>query len=74
MDTQGHAGSIKSPLFNEAHDELISLGEEKTIRSSDIRSGEMLRTLRGESDDDPVGSGQSSSITKASPPWLIVSC
>lgn len=55
MDTQGHAGSIKSPLFNEAHDELISLGEEKTIRSSDIRSGEMLRTLRGESDDGPVG-------------------
>jgi WD40 repeat protein len=55
IDPQGHSGSVKKLLFNEQSEELISLGDDKAIRFWDIRSGELLRTMRGQISDGPEG-------------------
>ena len=42
---------VKELLFRSSSNELISLGDDKTIRFWDLDSGELNRTLRGEITD-----------------------
>jgi WD40 repeat protein len=51
IDSKGHSGKVNVVLFRTTTDELISLGDDKTIRFWDIHSGELIRTLRGEIGD-----------------------
>jgi WD40 repeat protein len=51
IDSKGHSGKVNKVLFRTTTNELISLGDDKTIRFWDIHSGELVRTMRGEIGD-----------------------
>jgi WD40 repeat protein/uncharacterized caspase-like protein len=52
LDAGGHTATVKTVLFTPDGRELISVGDDKTIRVWDVKSGEPLRVLR-----PPIGRG-----------------
>lgn len=60
LNTPGHAGSITEVFFTPDGEQLISTGQDKTIRIWDTASGELRRTLRlplGEADTVKLNEG-----------------
>lgn len=55
IDPQGHSGLIKATIFTSGAEELVSLGNDKTIRVWDGETGKLHRTLRTEVGDAEQG-------------------
>nr|VFJ48490.1 MAG: WD40 repeat [Candidatus Kentron sp. FW] len=55
IDSGGHKALIRDVLFTPDGRQLISVSEDKTIRIWDTGSGELLRTLRGQTGAGPEG-------------------
>ena len=55
IDTGGHKAKIKDVMFTPDGRQLISVSNDKTIRIWDTGSGELLRTLRGQTGAGPEG-------------------
>jgi WD40 repeat protein len=55
IDSRGHVENVWDLIFTGSGDRLISVGEDKVVRVWDMRSGELVRTLRGQIGPGPEG-------------------
>ena len=49
IDTKGHKGKICDLIFTQDGQHLVSASQDKTVRVWNIKTGQLIRTLRGHS-------------------------
>lgn len=55
LETGGHMAAIRAVVFTQDGTQLISAGDDKSIRVWDVASGQTVRVLRGEIGDGAAG-------------------
>ena len=62
LDPEGHTALVKSVMFSPTGEELISVSDDKTIKVWDVKTGRLIRSIRGEIDESTYGMLNSGAI------------